>query len=72
MFFPIRYADDFVVLVSGTYEDALKEKEALARYLKDTAKLNLSLEKTRITATEKGVRVSGAQSPYEVGPPVWL
>ena len=22
VFFPIRYADDFVVLVSGTYEDA--------------------------------------------------
>jgi len=26
VFFPIRYADDFVVLSSGTFEDACKEK----------------------------------------------
>ena len=59
MFFPIRYADDFVVLVSGTYDDALKEKEALAAYLKDIAKLDLSVEKTRITALEKGFEFLG-------------
>ena len=59
VFFPIRYADDFVVLVSGTYEDALREKETLARYLKDAAKLDLSVEKTRITAIEKGFEFLG-------------
>ena len=59
VFFPIRYADDFVVLVSGTYEDALKEKEALAHYLKETAKLDLSVEKTHITAIEKGFEFLG-------------
>ena len=59
MFFPIRYADDFVILVSGTYDDALKEKEALAQYLKDTAKLDLSVEKTHITAIEKGFEFLG-------------
>ncbi|MGD0232821.1 MAG: group II intron reverse transcriptase/maturase [Syntrophorhabdales bacterium] len=58
-FFPIRYADDFVILVSGTYDDALKEKEALARYLKDAAKLDLSVEKTRITPIEKGFEFLG-------------
>jgi group II intron reverse transcriptase/maturase len=59
VFFPIRYADDFVILVSGTYDDALREKEALAQYLKDTAKLDLSGEKTFITAIEKGFEFLG-------------
>jgi group II intron reverse transcriptase/maturase len=59
VFFPIRYADDCVVLISGTYEDAAKEKESLARYLKETAKLDLSEEKTRITATDKGFEFLG-------------
>jgi RNA-directed DNA polymerase len=59
VFFPIRYADDFVILVSGSCEDALKEKEALARYLKDIAKLDLSQEKTRITAIENGFEFLG-------------
>src|SRR3954451_22087461 len=30
VFFPIRYADDFVVLVSGTHEQAEQEKADLA------------------------------------------
>jgi len=59
VFFPIRYADDFVVLVSGTYDDALKEKEALAQYLKETARLDLSVEKTYITSIEKGFEFLG-------------
>ncbi|HVN25545.1 MAG TPA: group II intron reverse transcriptase/maturase [Syntrophorhabdales bacterium] len=59
VFFPIRYADDSVVLVSGTYDDAVKEKESLARYLKETASLVLSEEKTRITATDKGFEFLG-------------
>jgi RNA-directed DNA polymerase len=33
VFFPVRYADDFVILVSGTREDAEAEKAALATYL---------------------------------------
>jgi len=59
VFFPIRYADDFVILVSGTYDDAVKEKEALAVYLKDTAKLTLSKEKTHITPTTQGFEFLG-------------
>ena len=59
VFFPIRYADDFVVLVSGTYEDALREKDALANYLKETARLDLSVEKTHVTAVEKGFEFLG-------------
>ena len=59
VFFPIRYADDFVILVSGTYDDAVREKEALAAYLKDTAKLTLSQEKTQITPTTQGFEFLG-------------
>ena len=58
MFFPIRYADDFVVLVSGTEEDAIAEKEALANYLRQTTGLELSPEKTKITPVTDGIRVS--------------
>jgi group II intron reverse transcriptase/maturase len=54
VFFPIRYADDFVVLVSGTKEDALAEKEALAAFLQGTMRLELSSEKTRVTALTEG------------------
>ena len=59
VFFPIRYADDFVVLVSGSFEDALREKEALAQYLKETAELELSKEKTHIISLEKGFEFLG-------------
>jgi len=59
VFFPIRYADDFVILVSGTYDDAVREKEALAAYLQDTAKLTLSQGKTRITPLMQGFEFLG-------------
>jgi group II intron reverse transcriptase/maturase len=59
VFFPIRYADDFVILVSGTYDDAVKEKEALATYLHNTAKLTLSQEKTHITPITQGFEFLG-------------
>lgn len=59
VYFPIRYADDSVILVSGTYDDAWKEKELLAKYLKDNAKLDLSKEKTHITPAEKGFEFLG-------------
>ena len=28
--YPVRYADDFLILVSGSYEDAVAERQALA------------------------------------------
>lgn len=48
VFFPVRYADDFVILVAGTREDAEAEKAALADYLYKSTGLELSDEKTRI------------------------
>ncbi len=47
--FPIRYADDFVILVSGTREQAEQEKAELADDLRRTTGLELSEEKTRIS-----------------------
>ncbi|MBF0148378.1 MAG: group II intron reverse transcriptase/maturase [Magnetococcales bacterium] len=54
VFLPIRYADDFVVLVTGNEEQALAEKEALAVFLRDEMKLTLSPEKTHVTDLTKG------------------
>jgi RNA-directed DNA polymerase len=59
VFFPIRYADDFVVLVSGTEEDAIAEKEGLANYLRQTTGLELSPEKTKITPVTEGFEFLG-------------
>lgn len=59
VFFPIRYADDFVVLVSGTQEDAIAEKSALAEHLRLTTGLELSPEKTKITAVTEGFEFLG-------------
>lgn len=59
VFFPVRYADDFVVLVSGTQEEALAEKSALVQYLRRTTGLQLSPEKTRVTAVTDGFEFLG-------------
>lgn len=53
-FFAVRYADDFVVLTDGTREDAEAEKLALAQFLKQELRMELSMEKTRITQVGEG------------------
>ena len=58
-FLPVRYADDFVVLVSGTREDAVAEKAALADYLRQTMGVELSPEKTKVTAMTDGFEFLG-------------
>jgi hypothetical protein len=54
VFLPIRYADDFVVLVTGTEEQARAEKEELAVFLREEMKLTLSPEKTHVTSLTEG------------------
>ncbi len=54
VFLPVRYADDFVVLVSGTREDAIAEASALAYHLRQTIGVELSPEKTKVTAMTDG------------------
>lgn len=45
----IRYADDWVIFTSGDWKTAETIKFTVAQFLKDSLKLTLSLEKTRIT-----------------------
>lgn len=54
VFYMVRYADDFVVLVDGTREQAEAEKLALAEFLKTELRMELSIEKTRITDVKEG------------------
>lgn len=59
VFFPVRYADDFVILVSGSREQANAERQALAAYLQETTGLTLSPEKTKVTAMTEGFEFLG-------------
>jgi RNA-directed DNA polymerase len=59
VFFPIRYADDFVILVSGTREEAEAEKEKLAVHLREQLGLELAEEKTKITSVFDGFEFLG-------------
>jgi RNA-directed DNA polymerase len=54
VYLPIRYADDFVVLVTGSEEQARFEKETLRTFLQEELKLSLSEEKTHVTDLTKG------------------
>jgi group II intron reverse transcriptase/maturase len=59
VFVPVRYADDFVILVAGEREDAEAEKAALAQYLHEVTGLTLSTEKTRIADLREGFEFLG-------------
>lgn len=59
VYLPIRYADDFVVLVAGTEQQARDEMEALAHFLQETLHLTLSQEKTCVTALSDGFSFLG-------------
>lgn len=58
----VRYADDFLMGVIGSKEDAKTIKEDIKNFLNDKLKLGLSDEKTLITHTEKTARFLG----YEI------
>jgi RNA-directed DNA polymerase len=68
VFMPIRYADDFIILVSMPpspngddrgREVAEKEKAALAMHLQETLGLQLSEEKTLVTPVTSSIRFLG-------------
>ena len=52
----VRYADDFLVGVVGSREDAERLKQDLAVFLKEKLGLTLSAEKTKITNTAQYAR----------------
>ena len=55
----VRYADDFLIGVNGSREDALKVKADVKRFLAERLKLTLSEEKTKITHTSDRARFLG-------------
>lgn len=61
VFYMVRYADDFVVCVSGTWEQAEAEKLALAEFLETELRMELSMEKTRITGVREGFDFLGCR-----------
>ncbi|AQY38979.1 reverse transcriptase domain-containing protein [Bacillus thuringiensis] len=59
----VRYADDFLIGIISSKEDAQYVKEEIAKFLKDKLKLELSMEKTLITnASNKQAQFLG----YEI------
>ena len=54
-----RYADDFVVGVIGSKQDAMSIKEDLRQFLSEKLKLTLSEEKTKVTHSSEAVRYLG-------------
>lgn len=58
----VRYADDFLIGVIGSKEDAKTIKEDIKNFLIDKLALELSDEKTLITHTEKSAKFLG----YEI------
>ena len=59
VFYPVRYADDFLIFVSSSYEDAVAERQALADWLREEMGLTLSEQKTRVTELTEGFRFLG-------------
>lgn len=60
-FYAVRYADDFIVLVSGTKDEAEREKEGLAVFLQQELRMELSMEKTLVTDARVGFQFLGYQ-----------
>ena len=58
----IRYADDFILGIIGSKEDALRIKEDIKSFLSESLALELSEEKTLITHTGKSAKFLG----YEI------
>lgn len=55
----VRYADDFLVGIIGSKEDAIAIKEHIKTFITETLGLELSDEKTLITHSEKKARFLG-------------
>ena len=55
----VRYADDFLVGVIGSKEEAIAVKEQIKAFVADTLRLELSDEKTLITHSAKKARFLG-------------
>jgi hypothetical protein len=50
----VRYADDFLIGVNGSYDQAVKIRTAVSNFLSKELNLKLNIEKTHITNAKKG------------------
>ena len=55
----VRYADDFLIGITGNLEDCKTVKEDIKNYLNEALKLELSDEKTLITNAQKPAKFLG-------------
>ena len=54
-----RYADDFLISITGSKQDAENIKEQVKIFLKDKLNLTMSEEKTHVTHSSEKVRYLG-------------
>jgi RNA-directed DNA polymerase len=66
-FLYVRYADDFVVLCDGHKEQAEEMRRALHEFLKAELKLELSMEKTKVTHVSEGFEFLGFLIERNIG-----
>jgi len=66
-FVHVRYADDFVVLCNGTKEQTYTMKDELQQFLSHSLRLNLSMEKTKVTHLNDGFDFLGFKVIREMG-----
>jgi hypothetical protein len=50
----VRYADDFILLTNGPKQEALRLREEVGQFLKETLHLELAPEKTHVTHVSEG------------------
>ena len=66
-FLYVRYGDDFVALCNGTKAQAEAMRQELHQFLKANLKLELSLEKTKVTHVDDGFKFLGFWLQRRVG-----
>jgi RNA-directed DNA polymerase len=66
-FLYVRYADDFVVLCDGKMEQAEAMRQELYEFLKAELKLELSMEKTKVTHIREGFEFLGFLIDRHIG-----
>lgn len=53
----VRYADDFLIGINGSYEDCIMIRKKLKTFLEEKLKLTMNLDKTKITHATKEAAV---------------
>jgi retron-type reverse transcriptase len=56
----IRYADDFIILVTGSHKECIEIRENITQFLKENCGLTLNKDKTLITSMRKHFKFLGA------------